>query len=267
MTVAPPNSSNPTSNTITICQKSQPGPTAMMRRSSLQEGISNHSSRTARRSSLSSISKVKVSSQRALTSIIIVAEKDTSNLLDQSHHSTGSESFLQSTDKRRRYMRRGSKTSFMMRGAGNAFKVEFPFAWQTSLTKSVMVSKSVSGSASSTLDGDDSVYSQISIEGSQSMDHSSGADTPSCSSNLDGCLRPSTTSLTMSSMLDMQQHAAQLEILRRDNDEDSTNRCLPRFNPEGNVIRSPRKQSTVSLVTSALQLSYIDDQNATMEQL
>lgn len=249
MTIALPPSTNP--DCFSNLQRSYHG--SMARRSSLQEGSSNTGCGIPRRSSLSSIAKIKITSQ-APPSVIVLASKDSNDEMDRVALSKTPDSFLQSADKRRRYMRRGSKTSFMMRGSC-AFKVELPAEWQASLSQSI--TKRVTGSSSSMMD--DSMHSHTSsISPSiQSFESSSPICTaegdlpsPSCG-NFQG-----SQSFKSANMLDV-QHAAQLEVLRRVNEE--AREGLPLFHPDG-AMRTTRRQSTVSLVTSALKLSYIDDQ-------
>jgi hypothetical protein len=155
-----------------------------------------------RRSSSSSISKVKIPTEKASERFL--------------------QSKLQCIDKRRRYLRRGSKTSYMLRGS---FRVELP-----NLDDSIESCSSNSTWTSTTTSSSTSTMSIVSLELSESDNK-----------------QPSPTYMDPSQDMETTMHRRlQQERL-----------SPPFFYPEQR--RRNRKESTVSLLASALALSSLHD--------
>lgn len=299
MTVAPPfSSSHQASGNLSSAQQGVPTKRLSRRRSSLlQESIrygqsasfSTRSSSTSseflrsfpRSNSLSGISRVVVLDRSSRRSSSCSSNEDSVSqygyeptTFSASSGNTGNTSnSLQGSDKRRRYKRRGSKTSFMMRGStlkGASSAGGFPESWRTSLDKCI---GKLSGGNKGTPSGvscythgrlpdyeDDSCVRTV-----QSMPQSSaGSDTISYSSST--CLDMSTRVLDVlpfspegSSQAPFNKGAHNSTIV-----SPTSTLCS---GAKSNTILSKslttnKQQATMSLLASALELSCIDDEAA-----
>ena len=212
MTVAPPSYTPHTTLSSGSYQKTQHA--AITRRGSLQENswMNGTGCIVPRRSSLSSITKTKSLSS---PSLVVVVDKVADDNVHGSQHvitpSANSDSSLQSADKRRRYQRRGSKTSFMMKVS---CKMDLPLEWQTPLAKAIKSVRLVNSSCSSSTLDDSSMHSQ------------------------------GTMSATASLFT-----------------QDSRSSSEEMFSAQAN-----RRHSTISLLTSALELSCIEGQGIGIQQ-
>ena len=178
--------------------------------------------------------------------------------------SSPSEDCLQSADKRRRYMRRGSKTSLMMRGSCCAFMMELQhpkwrhkssFLTKQSIVTTTNANKRSSPQLSSTMDDEED----------DEMTRTLPSPTTSCCDESEDylCSSPSSSPKMTTSRIH-HNHATHVsssprlaDVLEIGQANETTKQALPLFNESLNSML--RRQTTVSLVTSALELSYIDD--------
>jgi hypothetical protein len=133
---------------------------------------------------------------------------------------------LQSADKRRRYQRRGSKTSFMIRGEGSLKVNDMPVHWRSSLAQCL---RKFSTSQHPSSPDDCSTDSTL-CTGVDSLSESLSTSTRSSISNFER-LSPLSEKPTI-----------------------LTNVSSPFFDRA-----SPRRQAAVTLLTSALELACIED--------